>query len=166
MERIITDSKGASRTLLGTDIGIGDKAADFTVLDGNLSGVRLSDFDGKKKLISVVTSLDTGVCDEQTRRFNKEAAALGDSIVILTISVDLPFAQARWCGAAGIDAVKVLSDYRDLDFGMKFGVVIKELRLLNRSIFILDENNTLVYKEVLKDNGNHPDYEKALKTLG
>ena len=164
-ERKITDSNGASRTLIGPELTIGEKAPDFSVLTADLSVRTLGDFTGKKKLISVVTSLDTGVCDLQTKRFNKEAAAIGSDIAILTISVDLPFAQSRWCGAAGVDAVEVLSDHKDTDFSLKYGVLIKELRLLNRSIFILDENDVLRYKEILVDNGNHPDYEAALHAL-
>ena len=165
IERKITDSKGESRTLLGPELIIGEQAPDFSVLSGNLSAKTLGDFAGKKKLISVVPSLDTGVCDLQTKRFNKEAASLGDDTVILTISVDLPFAQSRWCGAAGVKEVHVLSDHRDTDFGLKYGVLIKELRLLNRAIFILDEKNVLRYKEILVDNGNHPDYDAALAAL-
>ena len=109
--------------------------------------------------------MDTGVCDAQTRRFNQEGNDLGDQVDILTISMDLPFAQARWCGAAGIDRVTTLSDYYNGSFGLAYGVLIKELRLLNRSIFVLDENRTIRYLEIVPENHNHPDYTKALDVV-
>ncbi|AOM82238.1 thiol peroxidase [Salisediminibacterium beveridgei] len=148
-------------TLKGTEVQKGEQAPDFTVLANDLSDVKLSDFNGKTRLISVVPSIDTGVCDEQTRRFNEEASKL-DDVEIITISVDLPFAQRRWCAAAGVDNIQVTSDHRDLDFGMKYGVVIDELRLLARSIFIVDKNGTLQYKEVVPEVTNHPDYDQAI----
>ncbi|MBN2510426.1 MAG: thiol peroxidase [Spirochaetales bacterium] len=164
-ERTITDSKGESRTLLGPELAIGDRAPEFSVLAGDLSPRTLAHYAGKKKLISVVPSLDTGVCDLQTKRFNTEAAALGPDVAILTISVDLPFAQSRWCASAGVEAVEVLSDHRDTDFGLTYGVLIKELRLLNRAIFVLDRENVIRYKEILPDLGNHPDYDAALAAV-
>lgn len=148
-------------TLKGTEVKTGEEAPDFTVLANDLSDVKLSDFSGKTRLISVVPSIDTGVCDEQTRRFNEEASKL-DNVEIITISVDLPFAQRRWCAAAGVDNIQVTSDHRDLDFGMNYGVVIDELRLLARSIFIVDKNGTLQYKEVVPEVTNHPDYDQAI----
>ncbi len=165
MERSVTTMAGNSVTLVGPDLKVGDKAPDFTVLDNDLNPKTLSDFSGKKKLISVVPSLDTGVCDAQTRRFNEAASSFGENIVVLTISMDLPFAQARWCGAAGVDRVVTLSDHRDADFGQRYGLLIKELRLLNRSIFIVDESDVIRYIEIVEENTNHPDYNAALAAM-
>jgi thiol peroxidase len=130
-----------------------------------MTEVSLADYAGKVKLISVVPSLDTGVCDAQTRRFNTEAATLGDNVVILTISVDLPFAQSRWCGAAGIDKVITLSDYKTKSFGQEYGVLIKELQLDMRSIFVLDANNKITYVEYLKEMTEHPNYDAAIAAV-
>ncbi len=157
--------KGNPLTLLGSDVKVGDKAPDFVALDGELNEVRLSDFKGKIKVISVTPSLDTAVCDLQLRRFNSEAAALPSDVVVLNVSMDLPFAVARFCIAAGIDRVKALSDHRDASFGTAFGVLIKELRLLARSIFIIDKDNIVRYREIVPEETNHPDYEKALSAL-
>lgn len=160
-----TTMKGNPVTLSGPVPEAGDAAPDVTVVDTGLAPVRLQDYQGKYILISVVPSLDTGVCDAQTRRFNEEASKLSDEAVVLTVSMDLPFAQARWCGAAGVDRVITLSDHRDAEFGEAFGVLIKELRLLNRSIFVLDKNLTVTYREVVQENTSHPDYEAALEAL-
>jgi thiol peroxidase len=149
-------------TLIGNPVTVGDKAPDFTVLANDLSEVKLSDSKGKVRLISVVPSIDTGVCDQQTRKFNEEAAKLGN-VEVLTISVDLPFAQKRWCAAAGIENVRVLSDHRSLDFGGKFGVAIEELRLLSRSIFVIDSSDTVTYTEYVPEVTNHPNYEAAIE---
>ncbi|WP_047153549.1 thiol peroxidase [Aneurinibacillus tyrosinisolvens] len=149
-------------TLLGPEVKVGDTAPDFTALAAGLAPYSLNDGKGKVRLISVVPSIDTGVCDAQTRRFNEAAADL-DNVEILTVSVDLPFAQARWCGAAGIDKVKMLSDHRDLSFGQAFGVAIKEMRLLARAIFVLDADNKVTYVEYVPEATNHPDYEKAIE---
>ena len=157
--------QGRPLTLLGPELKVGDKAPDFVLNEDLMTEVTLADFEGKIKLISVVPSLDTGVCDAQTRRFNKEAAALGEDVVILTVSVDLPFAQARWCGAAGVDKVITLSDYKNRSFGLAYGVLIKELQLDMRSIFVLDRDNKLVYVEYVKEMSEHPDYEKALSAV-
>ena len=154
--------KGNPVTLLGEEVKVGQKAPDFTVLRNDLSEAKLSDYEGQVKIISVVPSLDTGVCDAQTRRFNEEASRL-DNVKILTVSVDLPFAQKRWCGAAGIDKVEVVSDHRDLSFGKAFGVAIKELRLLARAVFVLDRSNTVVYAEYVSEATTHPDYEAPIK---
>ncbi|GEL07340.1 thiol peroxidase [Salisediminibacterium halotolerans] len=151
-------------TLMDSPVQTGDTAPDFTVLATDLSEVSLSDFKGKKKLISVVPSIDTGVCDQQTRRFNEEAAQLEDAEVI-TISVDLPFAQRRWCAAAGIENAHVFSDHRDLDFGKKFGAAIKEMRLLARSIFVVDRNGKVSYTEYVPEVTNHPDYDAAIEAV-
>ncbi|EGL83214.1 thiol peroxidase [Caldalkalibacillus thermarum TA2.A1] len=156
--------KGQPVTLLGNQVKAGDQAPDFTVLDNNLNEVTLADSQGTVRLISVVPSIDTGVCDQQTRRFNEEAAQL-EGVSILTISVDLPFAQKRWCAASGVDKVQVLSDHRDLSFGMAYGVVIKELRLLTRSIFVIDHDNRIRYVEYVPEVTNHPDYEQALQAV-
>lgn len=151
-------------TLLGEEQKAGNKAPDFTVIANDLSEKTLADYDGKVKLISVVPSVDTGVCAEQTRRFNEEAANL-DNTVVLTISMDLPFAQARWCGANGIENVETLSDHRLADFGKNYGVLIEELRLLSRSIFVVDENNEITYVEYVPEVTNHPDYDAVLEHL-
>jgi thiol peroxidase len=161
--------KGNPVTLIGPEIKVGDQAPNFTVLANDLSPVTLEDSKGTVRIISVVPSLDTGVCDQQTRRFNEEASKL-DGVKVLTISVDLPFAQKRWCGAAGIENVQTLSDHRDLSFGTAYGVAIKEMRLLTRAVFVVDQNDKVVYVEYVKEATNHPDYEApviaAKKALG
>jgi len=157
--------KGMPLTLIGPDIRPGDQAPDFTVIDENLHVVSLGDFAGQTKIISVTPSLDTPVCDLQLRRFNREAVSLPRDVVVLNISMDLPFAIKRFCSTAGIDRAKALSDHRDASFGTAYGVFIKELRLLARSIFIIDKNNVVRYKEIVPEQVNHPDYEKALKAL-
>jgi thiol peroxidase len=151
-------------TLLGNEIKVGDKGPDFTVLKEDLSPYTLKDAGDKIKIISVVPSLDTGICELQTIRFNEEAANLGD-VLILTISVDLPFAQKRFCSAHGIDKVITLSDHRDLSFGLNYGFVMEELRLLARGIVILDRDNTVRYVEYVKEVTTHPDYDKALEEV-
>ncbi|WP_428911317.1 thiol peroxidase [Niallia sp. Krafla_26] len=149
-------------TLVGNEVKVGDKAPNFTVLANDLSPVTLDDTKGSVRLISVVPSLDTGVCDAQTRRFNEEASKL-DNVNILTISVDLPFAQGRWCGAAGVDKVQTLSDHRDLSFGEAYGVAIQENRLLARAVFVVDSNDTVTYAEYVSEATNHPNYEAAIE---
>ncbi|WP_323704584.1 thiol peroxidase [Mammaliicoccus sp. Dog046] len=151
-------------TILGEEVKVGSIAPDFTVLANDLSQKTLKDYEGKKKLISAVPSLDTGVCSQQTRKFNEEAANEQDGVV-LTISNDLPFAQKRWCAAEGLDNVITLSDHRDLSFGQNFGVVMEELRLLARSVFVLDKDNKIVYAEIVSEGTNHPDYDKALEAF-
>lgn len=152
-------------TLIGEKVKVGDTAPDFTVLANDLTPVTLADTKGKVRLISVVPSLDTGVCAQQTRRFNEEATSLSDDVKVLTISVDLPFAQARWCGAEGIEAVQTLSDHKDLSFGTAYGNVIEELRLLARSVFVVDKNDKVTYVEYVPEVTDHPDYEKALEAV-
>jgi thiol peroxidase len=154
--------KGNPVTLLGNVVKAGDHAPNFTVLANDLSVVTLENTKGQVRLISVVPSLDTGVCDAQTRRFNQEASNL-DNVKILTVSVDLPFAQKRWCGAAGIENVQTLSDHRDLSFGEAYGVAIQELRLLARAVFVVDSNDTVTYVEYVSEATNHPDYEAAIE---
>ena len=148
-------------TLSGQQVKEGDIAPDFTVLDNSLNQITLEDYKGKKKLISVVPSIDTGVCDQQTRKFNEEASQ--EDGVVLTISVDLPFAQKRWCASNGLENVVTLSDHRDLSFGENFGVVMEELRLLARSVFVLDESNKIVYNEIVSEGTNFPDFDAALE---
>ncbi|MCR8631107.1 MULTISPECIES: thiol peroxidase [Paenibacillus] len=157
--------KGNPITLIGPELKVGDKAPDFKVNKNLIEQASLADYAGKVKLISVVPSLDTGVCDAQTRRFNEEAATLGDNVVVLTISVDLPFAQSRWCGAAGIDKVITLSDYKDHSFGQGYGVLINEIKLLMRSIFVIDANDTIQYVEYLGEMTEHPNYENAIAAV-
>ncbi|MEH7418336.1 thiol peroxidase [Neobacillus drentensis] len=154
--------KGNQITLLGNEVKVGDKAPNFTVLANDLSEVTLNDTKGQVRLISSVPSLDTGVCDAETRRFNEEANSLGN-VKILTVSVDLPFAQKRWCAAAGIENVQTLSDHRDLSFGEAYGVAIQELRLLTRAVFVVDSSDTVVYVEYVSEATNHPNYEAALE---
>ncbi len=157
--------KGNPLTLTGNEVKVGDTAPDFEVLDGGLKPVRFSDFKGKVVVIVSVPSLDTPVCDLETKRFNKEAANLGDDVVILTVSMDLPFAQARWCGASGVDKVTVLSDYRDASFGNAFGVLIKELRLLARTIFVIDKEGKVRYVQYVEETTSEPDYDEVLKAI-
>ncbi len=161
----IVTVKGNPVTLIGSEVKVGDKATDFTVVDGDLKDIRLKDFAGKMKMISVSVSLDTPVCDTQARRFNQEAAKLPEDIVILNITMDLPFAISRFCTTAGIDKVHAYSDHREASFGNAYGVLIKELRLLARSIFVIDKNDVIRYIEIVPELTNHPDYDKALGAL-
>ena len=155
--------KGNPLTLLGRPVQVGQKAPDFTALGNDLSAVRLSDYAGKVVILAAVPSLDTKVCDVETRRFNQEAASLGDDAVVLALSMDLPFAQARWCGAAGVERVRTLSDHRHGEFGEAYGVLIKELRLLSRSVFVVDRDGRIAYKEELDEITNEPNYQAALE---
>lgn len=157
--------KGNPMTLQGEELKVGDKAPDFEVLDNNLKPVKLSSFKGKTLIISAVTSLDTSVCDTETRRFNQEAVNLGDEVEVLTISMDLPYAQRRWCGAAGIDRVKVLSDHREASFGMAYGVLIKELRLLARVIFVVDKTGIVRYVQTVNEIASEPDYNAVIDAV-
>src|SRR6266700_875706 len=135
-----TTMRGNPLTLIGPALAAGDKAPDFKLVDNGLKDVTLADTGKNVRIISVVPSLDTPVCDAQTKRFNEEAAKL-PSVDIITVSMDLPFAQKRWCGAFGVDKVKMLSDHRDASFGTHYGTLIKELRIESRAIFVLDANN-------------------------
>ncbi len=164
-ERQVTQMGGNDITLIGPQLRVGDQGPDFMVLDTDLMPKTLEDYQGYIKLISAVPSIDTGVCDAQTRKFNEFAADFFEDVVVLTISMDLPFAQKRWCGAAGIDRVEVLSDHRLANFGEQYGILIKELRLLNRSIFILDKDNIIRYVEIVEENHNHPDYGNVIESL-
>ena len=157
--------QGSPLTLVGNEVKVGEKAPDFVVLDSNLQEVRLTDFSGQIKLISTTPSLDTPVCDMQARRFNQLAANLPNDVVIMNISMDLPFAIGRFCTTAGIDRIKVLSDHRDASFGLAYGVLIKELRLLARAVFIIDKDDVIRYIEIVPEITNHPDYDKALEVV-
>ena len=154
--------KGNPLTVIGPEIKAGDKAPDFKLLAKDLSTVTLKESQGKVRLISVVPPLDTPVCDQQTRRFNEEAAKLPANVEVLTVSCDLPFAQARFCGAANINRVKVLSDHKETAFGQAYGVLIKELRLLARSVFVVDASDKVRYVELVKEVTQHPNYDAAL----
>lgn len=158
-------TKGNPLTVIGEPVAVGQKAPDFTLRANDQSIRTLADYAGKVKLISVVPSLDTGLCDAQTRRFNEAASSLGDDVVVLTVSAEHPFNQRRWCGAAGIDRVEVLSDHYDLNFGDAYGTHIKEWRLEQRSVFVLDENDVIRYVEYVPENSQHPDYEAALAAV-
>lgn len=160
----IVTMKGNPLTLVGPELRPGDKAPDFVVVDRELKELGLKDFAGKIKIISVTPSLDTPVCDMQARRFNQEAASLGDDIVVLNVSMDLPFAISRFCTTAGIDKVEALSDHRDASFGTAYGVLVKELRLLARSIFVIDKNNLLRYMEIVPELTNPPDFNSPIDT--
>ena len=160
-----TTFKNNPVTLLGNEVKVGDKAPDFTVLANDLSPVTLKDSEGKIRLFSVVPSLDTGVCDAQTRRFNEAAAELGDNVVIYTVSMDLPFAQKRWCGAAGIESVQTVSDHREGSFGQAYGVLIESLRLLTRAVFVVDAEGTVTYVEYVPEATNHPNYDAAIEAV-
>ncbi|RJP74802.1 MAG: thiol peroxidase [Candidatus Abyssobacteria bacterium SURF_17] len=154
--------RGNPLTVLGPEVKVGEAAPDFTAVDVNLAPVKLSSYRGKVCIICSVPSLDTPVCDMETRRFNEEAARLGPQISILVVSMDLPFAQKRWCGAAGADRVQTLSDHRDASFGTSYGVLIKELRLLARAVFIIDREGIIRYTQLVGEIANEPDYEAAL----
>ncbi len=153
--------KGAPLTLIGPELKPGDTAPDFRVVDKGLKPVTLKDTGNQVKIFSVVPSLDTPVCDAQTKKFNEAAAKL-PGVDIFTVSVDLPFAQTRWCGAFGVDRVKMLSDYQDGSFGSNYGTLIKELRIESRAIFVLDRNNQIRYVEYVKEVADFPNYDAAL----
>ena len=157
--------RGNSFTLVGKEVKVGEKAPDVELLDNDLKPVTFSAFKGKLVIVSSVPSLDTPTCDMETRRFNTEAAGLGDNVVILTVSTDLPFAQKRWCGAAGVDKVKTLSDHRETAFGQSYGVLIKELRLLARAIFVLDKNGVVKYVQLVKEISQEPDYAAVIAAV-
>ncbi len=154
--------KGTPLVLAGNELKVGDKAPDCEVVNTTLEAVKLSSFGGKVRIISSVPSLDTSVCDMMTRKFNEEAVALGEDVVVLAISMDLPFAQDRWCIAADVKNVHVLSDHRSTSFGEAFGVLIKDMRLLARAVFIVDREGIIRYIEIVDELTNEPDYEAAL----
>jgi thioredoxin-dependent peroxiredoxin len=154
--------RGNPLTLVGPELKPGQKAPGFTVIGKGLAPATLDQFKGKVKVITTVPSLDTPVCDTEIRRFNEEAAKLPGDVQVLTISMDLPFAQARWCGAAGVDKVTPLSDWQKAEFGEKYGALIKELHLLARAVFVVDKNDNVTHVEYVKEVANQPDYEAAL----
>ena len=158
--------KGVSLTLVGEEIKIGVKAPDFRALDQTLKDVSLSSFEGKIVVLAAVPSLDTPICDLQIKRFNDEAAKLSKDIKVLFISMDLPFAQKRFCQEFNINNVTVLSDHRDADFAFKYGVLIKELRLLSRAVFVVDREGEVKYAEYVKEIGNQPNYDAVLEAIG
>jgi len=161
----IVTMKGNPLTLIGKEVKAGDSAPDFEVLDNDLSPVTLSSFLGKVCVISSVPSLDTPVCDMETRRFNQEAGKLSADVQIITISMDLPFAQKRWCGAAGVDKVVTLSDHRNVSFGTAYGVLIKELRLLARSVFVVDREGIIRYVQTVNEITEEPDYGAIMNAV-
>jgi thiol peroxidase len=158
--------KGNKVTLLGNEVRVGQKAPDVELTANDLSTVKLSSLlKDKIGIIASVPSLDTSVCDMETRRFNQEAVGLGADVTVLTVSMDLPFAQTRWCGAAGIKNLQTLSDHRDAAFGTAFGVLIKELRLLARAIFVVDKQGAIRYIQLVKEVATEPDYQAALAAV-
>ncbi len=161
----LVTAKGNPLTLLGKELKVGDKAPDFQVVDNSLSPVKLTDFTGKVVLLSVTPSIDTGICDLQAKRFNRMATEVSGDVVILSISVDLPFALARWCGATGSDKIKTLSDYQDWNFGLQYGMLVKESRLLARSVWIIDKNGVIQYIQIVPEMPTEPDYEDAFGAL-
>ena len=162
----IVSMRGNPLTLLGNEVKVGDEAPDFVALASDLSSVSFSSFRGKLCVLSSVPSLDTPVCAAQTRRFNEEAERLGADVAILTISMDLPFAQKRWCAGARVSAVQTLSDHRDASFGMSYGMLIKELRLLARAVLVVDRGGTIRYLQLVREMTDDPDYDAALSALG
>lgn len=161
----IITMKGNPLTLVGNEIKVGDKAPDFIALDNNLAPLRLSSFKGKVCVLASVPSLDTPVCDMETRKFNEEASRLGADVVFLTISMDLPFAQRRWCGTSGVTKVQTLSDHRDASFGTSYGVLIKDLRLLARAVFVVDQEGIIQHAQLVKEVTQEPNYDAVLSAL-
>lgn len=156
---------GNPLTLIGNEVKVGDKAPDFTVLDNSLAPVRFKFVRGKVSVVVSVPSLDTPVCDTEARRFNLEASALGPDVSIIVVSMDLPFAQKRWCAAAGISQLQTLSDHRDASFGMAYGVLIAELRLLARAVFVVDSGGIIRYIQIVPEIAKEPDYAAILEAV-
>lgn len=161
----LVNIRGNPMTLIGAEVKPGDAAPEFTVLNHGLEPVTLSQFRGKVCVLVTVPSVDTPTCDVETRHFNQAATKLSDDVIVLAISMDLPFAQKRWCAAAGIENIQVLSDHRDASFGHSFGVLIKELRLLARTVFIVDRTGVVRYVQYVKETSEEPDYDEVLKAL-
>jgi thiol peroxidase len=157
--------KGGPLTLVGPELKVGQKAPDAVLTANDLSAVQVSSFMGKNVILSCVPSLDTPVCDIQTRKFNEKAGQMGGDVVVLTVSMDLPFAQKRWCGAAGIDHVKTLSDYKGAQFATAYGLLIKELHLVARAVIVLDKKQTLQYIQIVPEVSTEPDYDKVLQAV-
>ena len=158
-------SGGVPVTLLGKEIKVGDKAPEFTALKTDNSKIGLEDLKNKIKIISVVPSVDTGVCEIQTISFNEKAAELGEDVVVITISMDLPFAQKRFCGAHGINDSIVMSDHKDASFGLNYGFLMEETRLLARGVVIVDKEGIVQYVEYVSEASNHPDYDRAIEEV-
>ena len=156
---------GGSIALEGTVIDVGDPAPEFTLVDGNLNRVSFVNFRGRIVLLATVPSLDTSVCDIETRRFDQEASKLGDRVACLTVSMDLPFAQQRWCGAAEARHVVTLSDYKDHQLGKSYGVYLTELGLLARAVFVIDPSGIVRYREIVPEVAHEPDYSAALSAV-
>jgi len=161
----LVSMKGQSLTLLGNEVEAGQKAPDFEVVANDMSTVRFSSFHGKVCIISAVPSLNTEVCDMQTRRFNEEAIKLGEDVVVLTISMDLPFAQKLWCGTASVKNVQTLSDHREASFSTAFGILIKEMRLIARAVFVVDKDGIIRYIQIVDELANEPDYQPVLDVV-
>lgn len=161
----IVTFKGNPVTLAGSEVTAGMKAPDFRVVDGTLSPVTLATFAGKKKIFVAVPSLDTPVCDTEARRFNAEAACLADDVAVMTVSLDLPFAQKRWCGGAGVDRLVVVSDYQDRSFAQGYGILIDELKLLARSVFVVDADDVVRYVQIVPEVTAEPDYDAVLAAV-
>ncbi len=164
--RVVTFLQDTELHLEGKPIAVGDEAREVTLADSLASSYNLlSDSAGLIRLVSVVPSIDTSVCDAQTRRFNEEAAALGDDVVVLTVSADLPTAQARWCGAAGVENVKMLSDHKDMAFGEAYGTKVQELRLDHRAVFVIDKKDKVIYVQYLDELTDSPDFDSAIAAV-
>ncbi len=166
-DRIVTLKGDTAFAVVGSPVAVGDKAPEVTLDDGGFGSTfdLLGDTAGKVRLVSVVPSIDTGICDAQTRRLNEEASSLGENVIVLTVSADLPFAQARWCGAAGVDRVKMLSDHQEMAFGNAYGTNVEAARIDQRAIFVIDDKDTVRYVEYVPEIAQHPDYDAALAAL-
>ncbi|HPS56317.1 MAG TPA: thiol peroxidase [Sedimentisphaerales bacterium] len=161
----IVTFQGNPLTLIGDEIKVGDKLPDCQLVGNDLSRVQLSSFKGKLCIISCVPSLDTPVCDLQTRRFNEEAGKFGENVAVITVSMDLPFAQQRWCGNASAENIITLSDYMTAGLAKSLGVLIKELHLFARAVFVVDKQGVITYVQIVREVTNEPDYEEVLKAL-
>jgi len=161
----VVEMKGNPLTLMGNEVKIGDTAPEFQTLDDNLQPVKLSAFKGQVVVISSVPSLDTQICDIETKRFNEEAKKFGEEVAILTVSMDLPFAQKRWATDCGVKSIRLTSDHKDGSFGMAYGVLIKELRLLARAIFVIGKDGKIKYIQYVKETASEPDYDEVLNVV-
>lgn len=155
--------KGNPMTLIGDEVKVGSPAPDATLTAVDLSARKISDYRGKVVILSTVPSIDTGTCNVQTRRFNEEATGLGDDVAVVTVSMDLPFAQKRWCGDASVDKIDMLSDYKTHEFGPAYGLRVKELGVIARSVTVIDKHGNVTYHELVKEIADEPNYEKALE---
>lgn len=156
---------GQEMDVLGQQVEVGQQAKDFKLIDNDLGVKTLADYEGKIKVISIIPSLDTPVCNAATRWFNQNVTSLGDDVVVLTVSMDLPFAQSRWCGAGGIETVVTLSDFITADFSKDYGILIKDLRLTGRAIIVLDKDNVIRYKEYVQDVSNQVDFDAVVEAV-